>query len=76
MCVVHADARLHVWGDTHGSLESVAETIMHLTTLEDPCLDDNFVLGPVCFMAFLGDFVDRGPGSIEVLYTIIRLKVM
>ena len=76
-----AGARLVVWGDLHGSAASLVRTLTHIASHERPCLvpnaqlRQNFTLADHCYFAFLGDYVDRGPDGLEVLYTLARLQV-
>lgn len=68
-------SRVAIWGDLHGSDCSLARTLIHFKD-ELKCIKDNFVLEPDCYMAFLGDFGDRGPNGMEVYFILMLLKRM
>lgn len=61
-----------ICGDIHGSLHSLLRNLWNLFVLgylkEDYKIKENFIL------VFLGDLVNRGFYSLEVLYTILKLK--
>ncbi len=60
-------------GDLHGDVRS----LLHgLQALHDRGYLDGFELTrPDVYMVFLGDYTDRGVHGVEVLYTILRLKL-
>ena len=57
-----------VVGDLHGDLQSLAHILESSNFLEKASED------PRVFLIFLGDYVDRGPNSPEVLYLVLKLK--
>jgi hypothetical protein len=66
-------SKIIVIGDIHGSIHSLLRLLWDLVAAG--YLDENFTIKKVdTNLVFLGDFVDRGCYSIEVLYTILRLK--
>lgn len=74
--VVTLGSEIAFHGDLHGDIHSICEYIKDLSTKgyldpKDPfkIMKDNF------YMVFLGDYTDRGNYGIEVLYTILRLKI-
>jgi len=62
-----------VFGDIHASLHSLLRNLLRLK--EKEIIDNQFKLRPRCFMFFLGDYVDRGRYSNEVLYLVMKLKL-
>jgi len=63
-----------MWGDLHGSYNSLQKS---LTTLrQHGYLDAQLrVTDPSHHLIFLGDLVDRGPDSTEVLDLVMKLKI-
>ena len=55
-------------GDIHGDLESLLFILSRTRFLA------RAKAGEKIFMIFLGDYVDRGPNSPEVLYVVLKLK--
>ena len=71
---VGVSSKIIMWGDLHGAALSLAEGLNKLK--EENCIDDQFnIICPDCYFVFLGDYVDRGDQSIELIYMIMRLKV-
>eukprot|EP00754_Rhynchopus_humris_P038497 Rhum_TRINITY_DN21116_c0_g1::Rhum_TRINITY_DN21116_c0_g1_i1::g.173246::m.173246 len=60
---------LYVVGDLHGSFRDLLHFVNRLT----PCGDVRFA---PCPLVFLGDFVDRGPHSVEVVAFLFALKLL
>ncbi|MCJ7632000.1 serine/threonine protein phosphatase [Candidatus Bathyarchaeota archaeon] len=56
-------------GDLHGDLESLRYILMTSNFL-------NFNVSDGSYIVFLGDYGDRGPYSLEVYYTVLKLKEM
>lgn len=56
--------RAYVLGDLHGDLESLVKLLEGLGLEEEGTL-----------LILLGDFVDRGPEQVELLYLLLRLKL-
>ncbi len=72
--IVDSKSRVYIQGDIHGSVHSL------LRNLDRVCangyLNDDFKLSDNVYMVFLGDYGDRGRYSVEVLYTLFRLKAV
>jgi hypothetical protein len=62
------------FGDLHGNKKALDECILALQ--RDGYIDQNLVITkPQFYCIFLGDYVDRGPSGVEVLSTILTLKL-
>ena len=61
------EGELIVVGDLHGDMDSLKH-ILAETGFEERAME-----GEALFILFLGDYVDRGPGQVEVLYRLLRL---
>ncbi|KKQ33568.1 MAG: hypothetical protein US49_C0001G0248 [candidate division TM6 bacterium GW2011_GWF2_37_49] len=62
-------------GDIHGSIHSLLRNLWRLVFLKT--LNNNLkIIKKNFYLIFLGDYVDRGPCSVEVLATLIDLKMM
>lgn len=57
-----------VVGDLHGDLQSLTHILKNSNFLEKASKNTR------TFLIFLGDYVDRGPNSPEVLYVVLKLK--
>lgn len=60
-------------GDFHGDIRSMIGMLDWLN--EKQILDGFRIKDPKTWMVFLGDYVDRGSYGVEVLYTLMRLKL-
>jgi hypothetical protein len=60
-------------GDLHGDIRSLIKTI---SALQDRGIMDGFkVIDPFTHLVFLGDYTDRGHFGVEVVYTLLRLRL-
>nr|MDO8134233.1 metallophosphoesterase family protein [Candidatus Njordarchaeum guaymaensis] len=57
-------------GDIHGELDSLKEVLRRSNFTEEKVESDRRG-----YLVFLGDLVDRGPNSVEVLTTLFNLKI-
>ena len=67
------NAKIIIIGDFHSSLHSLYEI---LKNTRDHFQGDTMKLNENSYIFFLGDVVDRGPYSIELLYFIFILKII
>lgn len=75
--VVPSESQVACWGDLHGSAHSLVRCLQYLNTLG--YLQDDFSIAPDhpnFYFMFLGDYVDRGCYGIEVLYLLMKLKIV
>lgn len=71
--VVPAGAQVLFHGDLHGDIHSL---IAWLSWLNEHGYLQGFTLArPETYLVMLGDYTDRGVYGVEVLYTILRLKL-
>lgn len=70
---VAPSAEIAFWGDIHGSAHSLMRTLLWLKN--NGYLNDDFIIKkPNFYIVLLGDLVDRGGYSIEVLFVLFTLK--
>lgn len=67
-------ARVYLIGDIHSSLASLLNILADLRDRENAFVS-NFALAANHYIVFLGDLVDRGPYSTEVLFLALMLVV-
>ena len=71
--VVPPGTRLFFHGDLHGDIHAL---LAYLETLNrEGHLDGFRVARPEVRLVFMGDYTDRGKHGVEVLYTLMRLKL-
>jgi hypothetical protein len=70
---VKSDSVFFLRGDLHGDIHSLIASLEWLE--KKGYLDDFVIQKPDFYIAFLGDYTDRGAYGLEVLYTILRLKI-
>lgn len=74
---VPVGSQIAVIGDIHGAIHSLLRNLLRLVALG--YLNNDFSINtidhPNFYMVFLGDLIDRGPYSVDVLYTAFRLKM-
>jgi hypothetical protein len=72
--IIPDSSEVAFFGDLHGNIQSLSKILAHL--YNNQIINDNFrIIKDNFYMVFLGDYVDRGDSGIEVLYTIMRLKI-
>jgi len=65
--------RIIFMGDLHGSLHSLMRNLLHMA--ETGLLKNDLTLMPNIRLIVLGDMTDRGCYGVEVLYTLLQLKL-
>ncbi len=65
-----------VIGDMHGNYKDFSRIIRNLIDIDNPILTKDLKLIPGNKIVFLGDFVDRGPKSLELALFIFLLKIL
>lgn len=72
--VIPQESNVFFFGDLHGNFHSLLRTLNHLKNQN--VLDDSFhIINPSSYLIFLGDYVDRGNYGIEIIYTLMRLRM-
>jgi hypothetical protein len=72
--VLPENSEIAMWGDLHGSVHSLLRTLITLRNTQ--YIDDNFkIIKDNFYMFFLGDYVDRGRYGVEVIWTLLSLKL-
>ncbi|MGE0009699.1 MAG: metallophosphoesterase family protein [Candidatus Babeliales bacterium] len=72
--IIPQESNVYFFGDLHGNFHSLLRTLDYLK--KQNVLDDNFYIqNPHAYLIFLGDYVDRGEYGIEVIYTLMRLRM-
>jgi hypothetical protein len=71
--MVPAGAQVLFHGDLHGDIHSVVAWVDWLN--RNGYLRDFQIIRPDVYFVFLGDYTDRGFYGVEVLYTMLRLKL-
>jgi len=70
---IPAGSQVVFFGDRHGDIRSLVSTLVWLN--ENGYLEGFKIKQPNTYFALLGDYVDRGSYGLEVLYTLMRLKL-
>ncbi len=70
--LIPQNAIVFIKGDIHGDNETIPELTQHL--FKEDLISKDLVLKPHVFLVFLGDYIDRGPNSVEVIRQITKLK--
>jgi hypothetical protein len=75
--IIPDNSNVFIIGDLHSSLESLIQILIRLNRLGIfKTQTDEFILKENNYIIFLGDLVDRGPYSIEILLIVIKLKLL
>ncbi len=67
------NAHLYIVGDLHGDYGPIDALLNLLEKKEVFNRDTYTITDPLIYVAFLGDYIDRGPDSIKVLWELTRL---
>ncbi|MEX0671750.1 MAG: metallophosphoesterase family protein [Candidatus Babeliales bacterium] len=74
--IVPVNAIVALRGDLHGDVHALMAQLVSLAEMGYLDPQDPFkIINKKFYMVFLGDYVDRGLYGIEVLYTLLRLKI-
>lgn len=68
-----AGAKVFIQGDLHGDVRSLVAVLGRLN--ERKMLDGFAISDPDLHIVFLGDYTDRGVYGVEVIYTLLRLRL-
>lgn len=72
--IISSNSSVAFWGDLHGGIHALHDSLK--TLIKRNKLDENLIIkDPNFYMVFLGDYVDRGFYGVEVLYTLLQLKI-
>lgn len=67
------NSKIIIFGDYHSSLHSLINNLRNIYNKN--YFDENWKLKKNIYIISLGDLVDRGPYSIEILYIMLQLKL-
>ncbi len=70
---IPADANLYITGDLHGDFGPIAALLSHLEN-QGAYNPKDFTLQPDTYLAYLGDYIDRGKESLKNLWFLTQLK--
>ena len=70
---VPADSEIVLHGDFHGDVHSLIAFVAWLN--QQNYLNEFKIIKPRAWLVFLGDYTDRGAYGVEVIYTLLRLKL-
>jgi len=73
--IAPSKSTLAIFSDLHGSVHSLLRSLKALVA-EGYLNDDFTVKNPNFYLIFLGDYVDRGAFTPEVLYVLMKLKLV
>ena len=68
--VISPDSYITLMGDLHGSYDSLKDNLKNITLRRCFCNEKKDF-----YYVFLGDYIDRGGSSVEVLYELFNLKL-
>lgn len=72
--ILPAGSKIAFFGDLHGNIHGLIRILCYLK--EQQFIDDHLrIIDPTFYIAFLGDYVDRGTYGAEVIYTLLQLKL-
>lgn len=72
--IINPQSTVFFFGDLHGNVHSLIRSMDYLR--KQQIIDSNFrIIKPNTYLIFLGDYVDRGNYGIEVIYTLMRLRM-
>ena len=72
---VNESAKVYIFGDFHSSISSLRKILCKL--IQNKVINDRFkIIGDNNYLIFLGDLVDRGPYSLELLSIVLQLKLI
>lgn len=70
---VGKDTRILAVGDLHGGIYDLLRIFDYW--IDRGFLKDDYSVTPGVHLVFLGDYVDRGQGGVEVLFALLKLKI-
>jgi len=70
---IQPGSQIFVRADLHGDLRSLVENLKKLKELE--LVSEDFICRPNVQLVFLGDYMDRGPHSMQVLELLMALRM-
>lgn len=73
--VIDDEERVAIVGDIHGGLCNLRNFILRLKSSDFFTNDTDYILKPHHRIISLGDLVDRGPNSLEVVHLLFALKM-
>ena len=71
--IIESNKKVLVLGDLHGSFSSLAHNLQDW--YEKGMISDDLKFHPDYILVCTGDYADRGPDGVEILYVLMKLKV-
>jgi hypothetical protein len=68
------ESNICLFGDIHGAVHTLTRSLLRLFAFG--YINKDFILNSNFYIVFLGDLVDRGLYSLEIIYLVMKLKIL